>query len=68
MNDTSTAKTGLQSEAGAAMKQNRTAEGTVGEVYVDDPRMTCRNVDVYYGEKQAIFDVSLDVGKNQVIS
>ncbi|MEW8496474.1 MAG: phosphate ABC transporter ATP-binding protein, partial [Candidatus Thiodiazotropha taylori] len=30
--------------------------------------MTCRNVNVYYGEKQAIFDVSLDIGKNQVIS
>jgi phosphate transport system ATP-binding protein len=41
---------------------------TVGEIYVEDPRMTCRNVNVYYGEKQAIFDVSLDVGKNQVIS
>jgi phosphate transport system ATP-binding protein len=44
------------------------ASGTVGEIYVDDPRMTCRNVNVYYGEKQAIFDVSLDIGKNQVIS
>ncbi|MES9979645.1 MAG: ATP-binding cassette domain-containing protein, partial [Candidatus Thiodiazotropha sp. 6PLUC5] len=30
--------------------------------------MTCRNVNVYYGDKQAIFDVSLDIGKNQVIS
>ncbi|MCG8018207.1 MAG: phosphate ABC transporter ATP-binding protein PstB [Candidatus Thiodiazotropha sp. 'RUGA'] len=68
MNDASTAKTGLPSGAEAALKQNRSADGTVGEVYVDNPRMTCRNVDVYYGEKQAIFDVSLDVGKNQVIS
>ncbi|MEJ2691891.1 MAG: phosphate ABC transporter ATP-binding protein PstB [Candidatus Thiodiazotropha sp.] len=41
---------------------------TVGEIYVDDPRMTCRNVDVFYGEKQAIFDVSLDIGKNHVIA
>jgi phosphate transport system ATP-binding protein len=44
------------------------AGATVGEIYVDDPRMTCRNVNVFYGEKQAIFDVSLDIGKNQVIS
>lgn len=43
-------------------------EGTVGEVYVDDPRMTCRNVNVFYGDKQAIFNVDLDIGKNQVIS
>ena len=41
---------------------------TVGEIYVDDPRMTCRNVNVFYGEKQAIFEVSLDIGKNQVIA
>ncbi|MEJ2619584.1 MAG: phosphate ABC transporter ATP-binding protein PstB [Candidatus Thiodiazotropha sp.] len=52
----------------AAVIEDRNAEGTVGEIYVDDPRMTCRNVNVYYGDKQAIFDVSLDVGKNQVIS
>ncbi len=44
------------------------AGGTVGEIYVDNPRMTCRNVNVFYGEKQAIFDVSLDIGNNQVIS
>ena len=44
------------------------AVGTLGEIYVDDPRMTCRNVDVFYGEKQAIFDVSLDIGKHQVIA
>jgi phosphate transport system ATP-binding protein len=68
MNDASTAKTDSESETEAAVFENQSAEGTVGEIYVDDPRMTCRNVDVYYGEKQAIFDVSLDVGKNQVIS
>lgn len=41
---------------------------TVGDVAVDDPAMTCRNVDVYYGEKQAIFNVSVDIGKNEVIA
>jgi phosphate transport system ATP-binding protein len=43
-------------------------EGTVGEIQVEDPRMTCRNVNVFYGDKQAIFDVSLDIGKNQVVA
>jgi phosphate transport system ATP-binding protein len=33
-----------------------------------NPRMTCREVDVYYAEKQAIFNVSLDIGKNEVIA
>ncbi|WP_231716522.1 phosphate ABC transporter ATP-binding protein PstB [Desulfosarcina alkanivorans] len=30
--------------------------------------MTCRDVDVFYGEKQAIYNVSLDIGKNEVIA
>lgn len=42
--------------------------GTVGEIEVDNPRMTARNVNVYYGEKHAIKDVSLDIAKNEVIS
>ena len=41
---------------------------TVGEIAVENPRMTCRNVDVYYGSKQAIKNVSLDVGRNEVIA
>ena len=41
---------------------------TVGEIHVDNPRMTCRNADVYYGNKQAIQDVSLDTGQNEVIA
>jgi phosphate transport system ATP-binding protein len=41
---------------------------TVGDPFSDNPRMTCRNVDVYYGDKQAIFNVSLDIGKNEVIA
>jgi phosphate transport system ATP-binding protein len=30
--------------------------------------MTCRNVNVYYGEKHAIRQVSLDIGANEVIA
>jgi phosphate transport system ATP-binding protein len=30
--------------------------------------MVCRNVNVYYGEKQAIRNVGLDIGANEVIS
>ena len=41
---------------------------TVGNPFSDHPRMTCRDVDVYYGNKQAIFNVSLDIGKNEVIA
>ncbi|KAA3632366.1 MAG: phosphate ABC transporter ATP-binding protein [Proteobacteria bacterium] len=41
---------------------------TVGDVTVAHPRMSARNVNVYYGEKRAIENVSLDIGKNEVIS
>ena len=41
---------------------------TVGDVTVDDPKMQARNVDVFYGEKQAIYDVNLDIGNNEVIA
>ena len=61
-------KPGLTAESDMQTVTESQASGTVGEIYVDDPRMTCRNVNVFYGEKQAIFDVSLDIGKNQVIS
>ncbi|MCU0600669.1 MAG: phosphate ABC transporter ATP-binding protein PstB [Desulfobacterales bacterium] len=30
--------------------------------------MTCRHVNVYYGEKKAINDVSLDIGRNEVLA
>ena len=42
--------------------------GTVGEVTVANPRMSARNVDVFYGDKHAIKKVSLDVGSNEVIA
>ena len=43
-------------------------EGTIGEPLVDDPKFSTRNVDVFYGDKQAIFDASLDIGRNEVIA
>jgi phosphate transport system ATP-binding protein len=30
--------------------------------------MVCRDVNVWYGDKQAIREVSLDIGKNEVVS
>ena len=41
---------------------------TVGNVHVDGPAMISRNVDVFYDDKQAIFNVSLDIAKNEVIA
>ena len=41
---------------------------TVGEITIADPRMTCRDVNVWYGEKHAIKNVSLDIGRNTVLA
>jgi len=47
---------------------DRDSRETVGEQFVEDARMTCRDVNVYYGDKQAIKNVSLDIGRNEVIA
>ncbi len=58
----------------AAKRRNqlvdRNLRDTVGRSMVPDPRMRCQNVSVYYnfGEKKAINNVSLDIGKNEVIA
>jgi phosphate transport system ATP-binding protein len=41
---------------------------TVGEPFVENPRMTCRSVDVFYGDTQAIKKVSIDVDRNEVLA
>lgn len=41
---------------------------TVGKPLLDDAKMSMRDVNVFYGDKQAIHSVDLDIGKNQVIA
>ena len=41
---------------------------TIGTPFVDNAKMAARNVNVYYAEKQAILDVSLDIGRNEVLA
>jgi phosphate transport system ATP-binding protein len=50
------------------LEKGRAFEGTIGDFTVPDARMVCRGVDVYYEQKQAIRNVSLDIGKNEVVS
>ncbi len=52
----------------ADLARDRSFKGTVGEFASTNPRMVCRDVNVYYGTKQAIKNVSLDIGKNEVVS
>lgn len=46
----------------------RPSGNTIGTPFVEDAKFTMRNVDVFYGQKQAIFDVSMDIAKNEVIA
>jgi phosphate transport system ATP-binding protein len=43
-------------------------ESTVGDVTATVPSIVSRDVNVFYAEKQAIKNVSLDIGKNEVIA
>lgn len=41
---------------------------TVGTPLLESSKMSMRNVDVFYGDKQAIFNVNVDVGQHEVIA
>lgn len=41
---------------------------TIGEPFTSNPKITARNVDVYYGAKHALFEVSLDFGEKEVLA
>ena len=41
---------------------------TVGDTTTVDPRMAVRDLSVYYGDKKAISDVSIDIGRNEVLA
>jgi phosphate transport system ATP-binding protein len=54
----------------AANQDLQVAEGeaTVGQSFTDKPKMTMRNINVFYSDKQAIHDVSIDIAQNEVIA
>lgn len=41
---------------------------TIGKPFVESAKMSARNVNVFYADKQAIVDISLDIGANEVIA
>jgi len=45
-----------------------TVHKTAGRVTVDDPIMCARDVQVFYGDKHAIKNVSLDIARNEVVA
>lgn len=57
-----------QEEIMTATRIESDSRKTVGNPFVDSPRMTCRNVSVYYSATQAIKNVSIDVACNEVLA
>ena len=43
-------------------------ETTVGNVFSQNPKLTARNVNVFYDRKQAINDVTIDISEKEVIA
>ncbi|MFZ8964501.1 MAG: phosphate ABC transporter ATP-binding protein PstB [Steroidobacteraceae bacterium] len=52
------------------MPPERAEQGfrTIGEITTDNPVVVCRGVNVHYGDKHAIRDVSLDIAHDEVIA
>ncbi|MDH3976605.1 MAG: phosphate ABC transporter ATP-binding protein PstB [Deltaproteobacteria bacterium] len=50
------------------MAHDEKIEATEGQPFLDDKeaRIRCRNINIFYGEKLAIKDVSVDIGHNEV--
>lgn len=61
-------KTGATKSTAASMQNDSDYSQTVGQYQVENAKMSMRNVDVFYGDKQAIFDVDLDIAKNSVVA
>jgi len=57
-----------QNSAGMDFDNSVIPTTTIGKPFCSDPKLAMRNVDVFYGEKQAIFKVNLDIAKNEVIA
>lgn len=58
----------INAEQRASSKMSVEGLNTVGNPFVSNPKIRARNVDVFYGEKQAIFDVCLDLAEGEVLA
>ncbi len=52
----------------ADFEAERRFEGTLGDITAAEPRMVCRDVNVWYDDKHAIRNVGLDLGKHEVVA
>lgn len=41
---------------------------TKGTPFIDNAKISARNVDIFYEKKQAIFNTSIDIGENKIVA
>jgi phosphate transport system ATP-binding protein len=58
---------GRKPEESALQNPGETGK-TVGIITVENPIFSCRDVDVFYGDKHAIKKVGIDIARNQVLA
>ena len=44
------------------------SSGAAGEITVADPVFSCRDLSVFYGDKRALKNISVDIGRRQVLA
>ena len=54
--------------AGRTPLIERTERTTVGQTAVDNPKMSCRDLSVYYDSRKALSNISMDIGRNEVLA
>ena len=54
--------------AASALLETRADHSTVGQATLEDAIFTCRNVNVFYADKPALRNVSIDIGRQQVLA
>jgi phosphate transport system ATP-binding protein len=64
----SSVKVPAEPRASVLEKYSELRAETVGEVRCDDAHMVANGINVYYGDIHAIRDVTLEIGRNQVIA
>ncbi|WP_237067915.1 phosphate ABC transporter ATP-binding protein PstB [Microbulbifer guangxiensis] len=74
MNTMTLEATGMTAPAKPQTLENETVDSqikvreTVGAPFCDNAKLKMRNVNVFYSETQAIHNVSLDIGRNEVVA
>lgn len=74
LNTTVTSEAEQPEAASIPVQEDRPAETTiaegqtVGHPFSGDPKFKLRNVEVFYGQDRAIKNISLDIGRNEVIA